>query len=406
MIDARLSRARRRWTLVVLAFAPLACVRDGYPLGPSGSVEVRLDVAGSLYAADVLDATGKPVGERQKPYSSDVQLFMTENDGPAFGALVSVRVEPSQALSLKSAPNEGGKDPTCEAVEGGFRCRASKEGYARFVVTSEHDWSGPAKIIVSWSNLKVEQPVTILPAGLPENATNFEMVGIDPTEKVLPTFVPLKCTVDAVPADLGSKWREGAIRSREVYVRATPPADAPTVVENAPVIVESLSAEAQLASDASCADRSTRVRLQLGATGESSKFFVCFSDIGGQIDFAVTSGQKSVQPNPSVKVDAEPRLLRVASLKTSVPTSLAPVDLFEVSAYSADRVRIAIPVDLKLDAASVLDLPFVSVTLADENAPSTIVSGTPSGVGSVRLHVSPRLLSQPDCSSPLVTVTP
>ncbi len=386
--------------------APLACVRDGYPLGPAGSVEIRVDVAGPLFAADVLDENGKPIGSRQSPFSSGVKLFMTENDGPAFGAFVSVRVEPAQALALASAPNEDPKNPTCQSVDGAFRCRATKEGFAGFTVTSEHDWSGAAKIVVTWANLKTEQPVTVLPAGLPDTALNFGLVGIDPSERVLATFLPLQCTVDAVPSDLGSKWREGQIRSREAFVRATPPPDEPAAVENAPVIIESLSSEAQLASDASCSDRTSRIRRQLDATGQSPRFFVCFSDIGGNIELVVTSGQKTVQPNPSVPVDPEPRLLRVAALKGDVPVSLSPVDLFEVSAYSADRVRIAMPVDLTVEPGNVLDLPFFSVTLADEQAPATVISGTPKAPGAVRLHVTPRLFSQPDCSSALVTVTP
>ncbi len=395
------------WGPFVLGLvAPLACVRDGYPLGPSGSVDVRIDVAGALFAADVLDDKGHPVGTRQSPYTTDVKLFISENDEPAFGALVTVRVEPAEALSLKSATGEDQKEPTCAALNGAFRCRATKEGFAKFVLTSEGDWSGAAKVIVSWANLKVEQPITVLPAGLPGTATNFDLVGVDVGEKVLATFIPLKCTVDAVPADLGSKWREGAIRSRELYVRATPPPDQPTVVENAPVIVESLSAEAELDPDAACANRTTRLRVQLGATGESARFYVCFSDIGGQLDLGVSSGQKALQPNPSIRVDPEPRLLRVAAIKTEVPVNLAPVDLFEVSAYSADRVRIAMPVDLSVDSGTVLDLQQVSVTLADEMAPASIISATPKSPGGVRLHVTPRLLSQPDCSSPLVTVKP
>jgi hypothetical protein len=388
--------------------AAVGCVRDGYPLGPAGSVDIRLAVAGPLFAADLLDANGKPIGDRQTPYSTAVKLFMTENDGPAFGALVAVRVEPAGALTLSSATGEGLKEPTCETVDGGFRCRATREGFAEFVATSEADWSGDAKIVVSWANLKSEQPITVLPAGLPQSATNFGVVGLGPGDKVLPSFDALKCTVDAVPMDLGTKWRAGAIRSRKVVVRATAPVDAPSAVEHAPVVIESLSSEAELSLDAGCADadRVTRLRLQLDASGASEPFYVCFSDLGGDIQLAVTSGQKTVEPSPSISVDPEPRLLRVASLKSDVPVSLAPVDLFEVSAYSADRVRIAVPVDLVVDASNVLDLPVFSVTLADEQAPATIVSGTPKAPGAAALHVRPRLLSQPDCSSSLVTVTP
>ena len=43
-----------------------ACIKRGYPLGRSGNVEIRTDVAGALFATDTLDAKGKPL-DRASP---------------------------------------------------------------------------------------------------------------------------------------------------------------------------------------------------------------------------------------------------------------------------------------------------------------------------------------------------
>src|SRR6185369_11158294 len=96
------------------------------------------------------------------------------------------------------------------------------------------------------------------------------------------------------------------IRARETFVRATPPSNAPLVVENAPVIIESLDSEGALSLTEDCGDRLTRLRVTLDATGQSSPFFLCFSDVGGDIAFAISSGDKMVEPNPKVVVDSEP----------------------------------------------------------------------------------------------------
>lgn len=407
----RSPRRSRRALLGAALVAPLAlaaCIERGYPLAPGGHVDIRVDVAGSLFAVDTLDAEGKPVLPRQKPFETGVTLFLAEGGAPAFGGYVTVRVDPPEALVLRPDPNESSSPATCGEVEGAFRCTASREGYARFVVASESDWSGEANIIVSWADQTKEEPIEILPAGLPQNATNFTMLvgGLDETfdgARVLPTYLALACTAGPLPDDLGSKWRSGAIRSREAYVRATPPSNAPGVVENAPVIVESLFSEAALSTTSDCADRKTRLRVLLGSTGESERFYLCFSDIGGQAEFAVTSGQKQIDPGPSVIVDAEPRLLRVRTLQSVVELGV-PGDLFEVSAFDVNRVRIQMPVDVRVDDDQVVMLDQASLTLAREPDPATLVAGTPKAAGTVRLHVSPRLLSTPDCTSDPISI--
>ncbi|MDI1448780.1 hypothetical protein [Polyangium sp. 6x1] len=390
--------------LLPLAFS--ACLEPGYPLAPSGQVDIRVHVAGSLFAADTLDEAGKPVLPRQQPFSTGVTLFLAEGGAPAYGGFVTVRVDPPEALVLEPFPQES--DPSCHEVDGAFRCTASSEGYARFVVSSQSDWSGSASILVSWAEQLKEEAIEIRPAGLPDSATNFTMLvaGLDESldgARVLPTFLALKCTVGPLPDDLGSKWRPGAIRSREAFVRATPPSNAPGVVENAPVIVESLFSEAALSTTEDCAERKTRLRVLLGATGESERFFLCFSDIGGEADFAVTSGQKQIDPGPKVLVDPEPRLLRVRALQ-SVVSMGDEVDLFEVSAFDVNRVRIVMPVDLRVDDDQVLGIDQASVTLDKEPNPATVIPATPKSPGPVRLHVTPRLLSSPDCASDPISV--
>ncbi|MDC0746191.1 hypothetical protein [Polyangium mundeleinium] len=392
--------------LVPLVFP--ACLTPGYPLAPSGQVDIRVHVAGSLFAADTLDEAGKPVLPRQQPFETGVTLFLAEGGAPAYGGFVTVRVDPPEALVLGPYPKES--DPTCQEIEGAFRCTASSEGYARFVVSSQSDWSGSATLIVNWAEQMKEKDIQILPAGLPDSATNFTMLvaGLDESldgARVLPTFLALKCTVGPLPDDLGSKWRPGAIRSREAFVRATPPSNAPGVVENAPVIVESLFSEAALSATSDCAERKTRLRVLLGSTGESERFFLCFSDIGGEADFAVTSGQKQLDPGPSVLVDPEPRLLRVRALQSVVGTGAGgEVDLFEVSAFDVNRVRIVMPVDLRIEGNEYLSIGQASVTLDKEPNPATVISATPNYPGTARLHVTPRLLSSPDCASDPISV--
>lgn len=392
--------------LATSALGAGACIKLGYPLAATGQVDIRMDVAGALFAADTLGPDGKASGLRQSPFSSRVSLFMTEEGEAAFGGIVEVRIEPSEALALYSAPDstdEPAGEKTCARIEGSFQCRASKEGYASFLVKSESDWSGDATIVVTWSDRREEHTVKVLPAGLPDEVTNFTLIAGD-SDRVLATFVPLKCTIGPVPDDLGSKWREGEIRFREAFVRATPPPASPGVVENAPVIIEPVnSSEAALSLSPKCEERLPRLRVLLDIEGKSEPFYLCFSDIGGTIQFAVTSGQKTIEPNREILVDPEPRLLRVRTLTQTVVTN-DPIDLFEISAYSADRVRIQMPVDLVTSDDLVLPLEQASISLNDENNVATILQVVPGLPGQAELHVTPRLLTNPDCASETITV--
>ncbi len=401
-----------RGCAVVLAMLPplaaSSCIEAGYPLAPGGSVDVRIDVNHPLFAADSLDADGKPVLPRQTPYETGVTLSLTEANAPAYGGFVTVRVEPRQALKLRSDESEGAS-PTCSEQDGSFRCTALQDGTARFYIASESDWSGTANLIVSWADRTEEKPIEILPAGLPSTATNFAMLvtGLNdgPTgRRLLATYLALQCSIGPVPDDLGSKWRPNAIRTREAQVRATAPLSAPGVVENAPVIIEALSSEALLSVTKDCVDRNTRLRVLLGPTGESAPFFLCFSDIGGPASFAVTSGEKLIEADSTeIQVDAEPRLLRVRALQSTFEAGV-PGDLFEVSAFDVNRVGIAMPVDLKVDDDQVLALSKSTITLDGEPTPATAISGTPRAAGTVTLSVTPRLLASPLCNSEQVTV--
>lgn len=393
----------------LLAFSSASCIERGYPLGSGGNVDVRTDVAGALFAADLIDDDGKAALPRQSPFKTGVTLTLTEGNEPANGGFVDVRVQPASALALAPDKDEDAGDPTCEAKDGKFRCTATPEGIARFVLSSEGDWSGDATLVVTWADQVKETTIEVLPAGLPPTAKNFELIasGLADTEHVLPTYTALGCTtIDSLPSDLGSKWRPGAIRSREAFVRASAPPDQPGVVANAPVIIEALTSEVELSLDPECgaASRVSRLRLLLGATGESPPFHFCFSDIGGSSEIAVSSGLLTISPNPRFEVDPEPRVLRVSALSPALVQGQSGIH-FEVSAFNTDLQRIAMPIDLESSEPKVLQLFAASDTLAPEGADPTGVFVTAATPGTAVLHVRPRLFKEPDCASVEVTVT-
>lgn len=398
---------------MVLAGLAAGCIDRGYPLGKGGSVDVRTDVAGALFAADLLDAEGKAIAPRQSPYQTGVTLQLSEGSEPANGAFVDVRVEPPEALMLLPDEGEDSAERSCKLKDGKFRCTATSEGIARFVASSEANWSGPATLVVSWADERKESTIEVAPAGLTKTAENFGLIasGLTDSNHVLPTYSALACTtIDSLPSDLGSKWRPGQIRSREVFVRATAPADEPGSVANAPVIVESLDAEAAISLDPACepADRKTRLRVLLDGTGESPRFYFCFSDIGGTAEFAVTSGELPLPTNPTVIVDPEPRVLRVSAYTSAIDTAFSlasTTELFEVTAFNTDLEQIAMPVDLESSDPEVMTLLKASTTLSAEGTDPTVISVLASSSGTAVLHVRPRLFANPDCASIPITVT-
>jgi hypothetical protein len=396
--------------VLVVAASSAGCFDRGYPLGVGGDVAIRPDVEGDLFAADALDAAGKALEPRQKPYKTGVTLALSEDNEAANGAFVEVRVEPPEALTLVAAEDEDSAEPTCKLRDGTFRCTATAEGIAQFTAQSDGDWSGKASLVVIWAGQRRDQPITILPAGLPKTSVSFALVanGLTDSDRVLPTYTALSCTtIDTLPGDLGSKWRPGKIRSRPAVVRASAPAAEPGVVANAPVIIESLSSEAALSLDAACDEtsRKSRLRVVLDATGESPPFHLCFSDIGGdKVEFLVKSGQLTMQDNPTLRVEPEPRVLRVsATTQTIVEGTL--VELFEVTAFDTDLQPIAMSVDLESSDPAVLKLATSSTVLSADGANPTGVTVAPLAAGTATLHVRPRLFKNPDCESFEITVT-
>jgi len=179
------------------------------------------------------------------------------------------------------------------------------------------------------------------------------------------------------------------------------------VLENAPVVVESLSNEGALSLDETCLERTTRLRVLLNKNGESPQFFACFSDIGGDVGFAAQSGEKVLDPGPTIRVGPEPRLLRVVTIDAdqTVEATLVPEQLFEVSAFDVDLTPIAMDVDLALEGdIGVLQLLQASATLSPEGAPAAVISAIPMSAGAASLIVRPRLLAEPSCESSVITV--
>jgi hypothetical protein len=384
-----------------------SCITDEHPLGTAGGVSVDVDIAVPLFAANQLDSSGNPILPRQTPFSTSITLSMTEDGQPAWGAYVDLAVEPPEALTLASNPDE--TSPTCTPIAGGLRCRADEQGNATLMASSQAQWSGTAKLDVDWGgNAPQQTPITILPAGLPPDASAFSLLvgGLSGTAHVLATYDALQCTTAALPADLGTAWRPGMIRSSEAFVTASPSPTEPASVANAPVLIESLSAEAEISLLADCSVRTPALQVTLGDDGQSPSFYLCFSDNGGTINFNVTSGVRAATPQQQVIVDPEPRLLRVVNLLDTTPVSASPVNLFEVDAYNASRVRIALPVDLSMGDNTVLALSMVSTTTVDETGPALEVSATALMAGTTTLTVTPSLFSMPACvSSPVVVTT-
>lgn len=436
-MGTRSSRGRRLAAVagvcVALSFA-VSCVHRGYPLGKTGSVEIRVDVAANLFAADVLDTSGKPAeGPRQQPAATGVTLYMSENGEGAYGGFVDVRVDPPQALALQTG------DDTCEKTAERFRCTANEEGFARFVAASESDWSGDATLIVEWAGANGSNNrklIPVLPAGLPPGSTNFALIvegQSGTTDRVPATFDILRCTFDPTKEAPVPKWREGKIRKLRAFARASAPQNAPSSVDHAPVVIETLSSEGQLSLAEDCADRKSRLRVLLGATGESDPFYLCFSDKGGTIDYTFVSGKFSLdralalgEPDKvTIQVDTEPLLLKVHAVSTDLvldPAVFEPATVdVEVTAYDSDLRGASMTVEARSENLTKPEKPLVleiapnsSSTFATvpvdpiaggANEPPSAVRLNAHALGVGRLVVTPNLLSGPECLSEAITVT-
>lgn len=400
------------WTL---GFAGSSCITKGYPLGASGTVDLRREIAGSLYAS-ALGSDGRPVLARQRPFETNVALTLSEAGDPAYGAFVDVRVQPAEALVLSSAIGEA-DGPSCVLSDGNFRCTATKDGVAQFVVASEAAWSGEAHLLVSWSSATgKDEVINVAPAGLPssDKARNFELViggvpgttGDVTTQRIAPSFVELACTVDAKPSTAGKAWPPGKIRARTAHARVTRPIDSPEVVENAPVLIEALDSAAAISTDKTCADanRSSRLPTTLDNTGQTPEFYLCFSDEGGPVRFEVSSGQQAFERD--LTVAPEPYLLRVKTSPKSILVSTSPQSIFTIEAFDLNSQPMKMSVDLATKDDAVLQLLANTSTLdtAGQGETPASVSVLAVSPGQTQLRVTPLLLSNPFCLSDLVTV--
>ncbi len=372
------------------------CVADNHPLG-EGDLQFLVDDT-PIYAADVLDENGRPVLPRQAPYEKSVQLYMTSGNSADRGAYVDLQVDPPVAFRFIPV------DDTCVHLAGTFRCTAEEDGFANFLVRSESDWSGTAEIRVVGRNADTET-ILVRPAGLPVEANNFDLVieGVE-NARVVARYDSLQCTLTPTPDNTFDKWQRP--RVREARVLATPPQNAPTVIEHAPVIVRSLHPEVFVTLDPSCpAPRTSVLRVQLDATGNSPPFFFCFSDVGGSnVAIAFDSGALSAGPR-TLQVDAEPRLLRVVTLDDAIPvTELSAVPI-AVSAFDADLRKVAFDVDIRTTDADVLALPRANDRLPGEGADALLIEVRPVGPGTARIQITPELFASPVCSSDPITVT-
>jgi hypothetical protein len=376
-------------------------VAANHPLGDKGELLFLADDT-PIYAADVIDDAGKPVLPRQAPFQKTIQIYLTNGNAADEGAYVDLQADPPIAFKFVSV------DDTCVHLAGAFRCTAAEDGFATFAVRSDSDYSdspnGGANVRVV-GRREFEQ-VVVLPAGLPATATNFSMVieGVG-GNSVQARYDDLECTLEPSPDDTFNKWQRP--RVREARITATAPINAPTVIEHAPVIIQTLHPEVVVSLDPSCPEpRASHLRVQLDATGNSPPFYFCFSDIGGtdaRIAFN-SGGQITVTPR-TLDIDPEPRLLRLVTTLTDLSTADGSASPVSVSAFDADLQKVELAVDMRSTDTSVLRLTNATATLPAEGGGVLAVQTTIEGPGTAQIEITPELHSQPVCSSLPITVT-
>lgn len=392
-----------------------SCVRDGYPLSTGARVTMTTTVGNNtLYAADVLGPDGKPAYARQTPSEMEITLHMSEEQEAAFGGFVDVVVEPPDLLSLGSA--DDGEVPTCQQIEGFFRCTANAEGMARFIARSDADKAGVATVFATWaSDKEAHVEVKIAPAGIPEGSV-VAINNIHEQDTIRATGEAISCYEQGVPEDLDVEWREGFVRSstEPLTVQVTPPLESPGAVENAPLYVSTNDATAALSLDVGCgaASRVNELRLQLDAFGKSGPFFACYSDLGGDATFTWRSGSPIKDKLVTVDVKPEPRLLRIENLLTEVELenttgTQTPRDVFIVSAFGVHEQPLPLTVRLDLnDHVLRLNNQLVTIDASTGDQIGSTISVTPVEPGSAQLGATPFAYPQPTCKSKQVTVIP
>jgi hypothetical protein len=384
----------------VLGVAASGCVADNHPLATSGRARFLLDDS-PLFAADVLDENGRPVLPRQDPYSKFVQLQLTVSGAPDRGGFVDVQMTPPGKLLFVPV------DETCEELDGAFRCTAADDGYANFMVVSESDFSGQVTLSLTDRDEPTAE-IQVLPAGLPADTPSFNMLFEGGTGSTIPArFDRLACSIEPTPPMAFDKWPPGAIRVREGEVRAQKPPTNPGVVDHAPVIIQSLSPEAFVTLDPTCADedRKSLIRVQLDQDGVSPKFYFCFSDIGGNaIELSFASGALVTEDDVVVDVEPEPRLLRVQTLVDSLFAGDAPTAVAAVSAFDANLDQLPVIVDVASSDDDVIRPTDPTVQLLTDPGVALEVFVEPLAAGSAVIQVTPQLHSKPVCSTTTIVV--
>jgi hypothetical protein len=384
------------WVCLALAAATAisatGCGGGTHPLDGDGTVEIFTDTTGPLFAR----RSEEYLTGRQKPYEMNLTLYMSRNGKPEHGAYVDVRVNPGPALSLHET------DGTCKPTDGAFRCTGNGEGYAHFLVRSDSDWAGTARVVVLWANNTEPLDVRIKPAGLPEGSADFELLaeGTNGTEaaRIRPSypFADL-CSLDNTEPQ---QWpgKDLPIRKAKLRVRALAPLELPGVLENAPVVLASDSTEAEFSTSEDCTNRKTRLVVQLNATGESPPSWVCFSNVGGSIAVGARSGEVTSGPARAFIVDPEPRLIKIDPLVQSVPVG-TETNLWQVLVYGAvSEEPIALAVSVKSIGVSATLRQSSAMTSADRNAP-TAVNLTVWQPGLARVRIAPEFRPDKGCDS-------
>jgi hypothetical protein len=399
---------------IALAAVPgTGCMSTSHPLDQDGSVSISSDVTGPLFSPPP-----STINVRQR-YSADISLTMTEGGQPADRAFVEVAVDPEGLLTL--FPADG--DESCGSVDGLFRCTATHQGFANFRVEADGAPSsagvaqpsrqGPqvANLTVTWSGTgKAVLPITVLPPGLPSDvhAITLSVGGAGAAEHVPPTYHALKCLTTLMsPIGGGNVWPANP-RALPVVVQSEVPPDDPSVVTNAPVMLQSSSPEAAFSAAQDCSSRSQDMTLVLDDAGQATAW-ACFSDLGSsleattarQINLSVASGE--AQPGNSgavsILVDPEPLALSIVAINPQVPTPAATmsVPLFELAAYDMLGQPTAMTVQISVTGTSMAQLGQATYPIG--TAMPALVSATVTKAGTIQAQVSPPLAPSITCSS-------
>jgi hypothetical protein len=378
------------------------CIRSEHPLDADGTLRMTLDAEQPLFAAPP-----PPITARQR-HGGVVTISMQEKGEPAERAFVDITAEPPGIVTLAST------DDSCQDRDGAFRCIASSQGFASFRLETVSDYTGvadgtpqAAKVTLSASG-RAEAGATLVvqvaPAGAPAGASLQVAVGriagaAGQESHVKPSFSVFQKYGCVAPTE---SVAASMTRSRPVKVLATAPTGDPGSLANAPVVLSASTPEAEFSTTADCATHTPRLALLLDAIGETPEAYVCFSDVGGDIELRATSGLVQA-PGRHVTVDAEPAYLTVMPVNTKLHVSDVTAD-FEVQAFDALGDRVALDVQARLLGTGTGKLDkLTDTTSVDALTVWHVVLGDP---GTLALQVAPEIFPSKSCTSPDVTILP